>query len=134
MNDVEPERAKPEARYGRPPRKRTWLVIAVYAVGVVLTIAFLAWAAFVRFGEPVSWEVRTFDVVSDEAVDIAFEVRRDDGAEVACLLAAQAHDHSVVGETVVTIPAGEETVRVTHTVETQGLAVIATVESCDPAD
>lgn len=134
MNDEHSDPPRPASRYGRVRRKRTPLVLAVYAVGIVVAVALLAWAAFVQFSHPVSWEVRTFDVPSDEAIDLTFEVRRDGGQAVECLLAAQAHDHSVVGETAVTIPEGDETVWVTHTIETQGLAVIATVESCDLRD
>lgn len=134
MNDEHAGPRRPESRYGRAPRKRTRLVVGAYAVGIVVAVTLLAWAAFVQFSHPVSWEVRTFDVPSAEEIEVTFEVRRDGGQAVDCLLSAQAHDHSVVGETVVTIPEGEETVWVTHTIETQDLAVIATVQSCDPKD
>lgn len=134
VNDQQPGAQRPESRYGRAPRKRTRLVVAAYVVGIVVAIALLAWAAFVQFSQPVSWEVRTFDVPSEEAIEVTFEVRREDGAATECLLSAQAHDHAVVGETVVRIPAGEGTVWVTHTIETERLAVIATVESCEITD
>lgn len=120
-----------DERYGRSHRGRQPLtVVAVVALAAVL-LGWLLWAAWVHSNGDVRAGLRTFDVVSEHQVKIEIEIDRSSGASVQCTLRAQSEDHAIVGEDVVTIPAGDAgSLRFTAALTTERRATAATVSGC----
>ena len=119
-------------RYGTRDRPR-WLWWVVAVVGIGLGVAWAAWIAVQE--RPVTAEVYSYDVVSDEQIDLVLEVITPDPVDVTCSVYVQAQDHSIVGEKTVDLPASDE--RITrHTVEvlTTQRAVTGVIRSCEVTD
>jgi uncharacterized protein DUF4307 len=95
-------------RYGAVPRRNRLLTAAVIAVGAVMLLAWLGWAVWHHASTTVSGNVVAFDVVSAHRVTVTIEVNRPGDAEVRCDVQALAEDHSVVGETTTSLPAGSD--------------------------
>jgi len=89
----------PEGRYGRSEDERADRKLKV--IGSVLGVALLAlmgWFAYYYvFSNKISGEVITFKAVSDNAVEVHLEVRKDANAHGYCTLRSQADDGSEVG-------------------------------------
>ncbi len=119
-------------RYGTRGRPR-WLWVALLAVGVLIGVAFAAWVAFQP--RPVTAQLYGYDVVDDHHVAITLNVHRPEPVAVRCTVYAQAHDHSIVGEKTVTVPAGtREDTRVSITLETERRAVTGVLRTCQSVD
>ena len=119
-------------RYGTRGRPR-WLWLLVLAVGVLIGVVFAAWVAFQP--RPVTAQLYGYDVVDDHHVDITLNVHRPEPLAVTCTVYAQAHDHSIVGEKTVTVPAGErEDTRVNISLETERRAVTGVLRTCQSVD
>ena len=118
------------ARYGRSRRPR-WLWPLVAVVGIGIGVAWAAWVAFQP--QPVSARVYGYDVIDDHHVDITLTVHRSDPQKPArCTVYAQAHDHSIVGEKTVTVPAGpRENTRVRIALQTERRAVTGVLRTCE---
>lgn len=116
-------------RYGRRVRPR-WFWPLITVIGVAVGVAFAAWVGFQD--KPVSAQLHSYDVVSDQRVDVTVEVATPDPVDVRCTVYAQAHDHSTVGEKTIDIPAAEQPERrITIPVETQRKAVNGVLRSCE---
>ncbi|MFF7885675.1 DUF4307 domain-containing protein [Streptomyces sp. NPDC020794] len=89
----------PEGRYGRSEDERADRKLKV--IGTVLGVALLAlmgWFGYYYvFSNKISAEVITFKAVSDNAVQVHLEVRKDAGAHGYCTLRSQADDGGEVG-------------------------------------
>lgn len=120
-----------DARYGRrTPRRWIWPAVAVLAIA-----AAIAWAAWVAFQpRPVNGVLWGYEVLSEHRVRVTLELYRPDPLEVQCTVAAQALDHSDVGERTITVPAGtKEKTRVTTTITTERRAVNGVLRGCRPS-
>jgi len=95
-------------RYGTVPRRNRMLTAALVAVAAVVLLAWLGWAAWHHARTTISGDVVAFDVVSAHRVSVTIEVNRPGEAEVRCEVQALAEDHSVVGETTTSLPAGSD--------------------------
>jgi Domain of unknown function (DUF4307) len=130
---TEPHREfrRPAGRYG--PDRRGWSAATTAAV-VVLALAFtgavvaLGW----RLSTPaVSFQVRAFDVRSDDEVELTFLVRRRDAdAPVTCQLRARSTQNQEVGRRTVVVPAGKAEVVTVTTIKTTARANLAEVQQC----
>lgn len=119
-------------RYGRRTRPR-WLWLTVAGVGIALGVAWAAWVGFQHPG--VNAELRSYDVIADDRVEVTVEVYRPDPVAVRCTVYAQAADYSVVGEKSRDLPAGGgELSEVTVTVETSRPAVNGVLRGCQTLD
>jgi hypothetical protein len=117
-----------QQRYGmdRRPVGR-WIAVGLLAV------AFVAALAFVTVGVSASGpqsRLLSWDDVAADRVDITFEVDRQDGAEVTCVLRAQDRNRIDVGYAIVTIPAGEARLRVEYALRTLAPAYTAELLGC----
>ncbi|MGP3954153.1 DUF4307 domain-containing protein [Streptomyces sp. 7N604] len=87
------------ARYGRSADARADRKLKI--VGAVLgaaLLAVIAWSGVSYIaGQDVSGELIKFKVVSDAAVEVHLEVRKDAGTPGVCTLRAQAEDGTEVG-------------------------------------
>jgi hypothetical protein len=96
------------ARYGRPARPRRTLVLAVGGMVAAAALAWLGWVAFVHSTPQVASRLVGYDVVSPTRTTATIEVETHTADVTAtCRLQAKAADFSVVGETAVTVRAGE---------------------------
>ncbi len=120
-------------RYGRKTTPR-WLKYTLLGGGLVLLLAWSLWGAFANKDQPIGFQQQSFQVKSEHSVEIVFEIYREDGKPAECELYAQATDHTVVGEKVIQIPAGEPKVLVTTQIETDREATTAVVKNCALTD
>jgi hypothetical protein len=114
---------------GRRPSRAVRLVLLL-ALGVGFVAAVVA-LALPQLAAPVSFVVRTFSVVDDDTVRVGWELARDPGAVVECLVRARGEDGAEVGNELVVVPAspGRRTV-VSHDLTTAAPAVTGEVRSC----
>jgi hypothetical protein len=100
-------------------------VLALLFTGAVVA---LGW----RLSNPVvSFQVRAFDVQSDEAVELTFLIRRKDPeAAVTCLLRARNVKNEEVGRRTVVVPPGGDEVITVSTITTTDRANLAEVQQC----
>jgi hypothetical protein len=121
----------PEGRYGAPARtgRRPGVIVAIVAVAVVV-LAWILWVV-IDSRSPVQWTDVGFDIVSNQQVDVTYDVHKDQDATVTCTLRALDRAKGQVGFTTVVIgPADSETTRRTDTVRTSALAVTGFVHGC----
>ena len=107
---------------------------AVGAVLGTLLVAFIAWSGFSYVsGQDVSGEMIKFKVVSDRAVDVHLEVRKETGVDGVCTVRALDVTKGEVGRKDVRFAdAGDRVDRVT-TVRTTKRATAAELIGCKPA-
>ncbi|MFD9071249.1 DUF4307 domain-containing protein [Streptomyces lasiicapitis] len=89
----------PESRYGRSADERAdrKLKIVGAALGVLL-LGVVGWFGYDSIaGSKVSGEIIKFDVVSDKAVEVHLEVRKDADANGYCTIRSQAENGAEVG-------------------------------------
>ncbi|MET8226216.1 DUF4307 domain-containing protein [Streptomyces sp. NPDC005301] len=89
----------PEGRYGRSEDERADRRLKV--IGTVLGAALLALVGYFAYyyvgGSKISGEVITFSAVSNKAVEVHLEVRKDTDASGYCTLRSQSSDGAEVG-------------------------------------
>ncbi len=81
---------------------RTWWIVGI--LGVVAMSAIAVWFGIAATAGKVHWYNSGFEVVSDEQVDIRFDLRRDPSRTVVCELHALDTKHARVGTGEVTVP------------------------------
>ena len=88
------------------PAKRVRVLVAIIALGVIIAMSWLIWAALVHSRPAVSAQVAAYTVTSDTAMSVTISVdRRDPSLPVTCRLIAQAADFQPVAEQQVAIEA-----------------------------
>lgn len=132
----------PEGRYGRRKGAATGRATEADAhtdrrlkiVGGVLGVLMLALIAWIGgsyvSGQDVSGEMIKFKVVSDSAVEIHVEVRKDAGTEGVCTFRTRAEDGSEVGRKDAAVPADKSRVDEIVTVRTTARATSAELVGC----
>ena len=117
------------ARYG--VRRTSRLTIGVLAVLCALFVAGVL-AIAIHLATPATQsKVLAFRVVSDNRVDLTFEVRRDATTDTYCVLRARAEDHTDVGYVELRITAGSDYVQPTVPIATYAEATTAEVLGCE---
>jgi len=116
------------ARYGarRTPlaaRASLWALAIVFVGGVLFLGWYLATPA-------VQSKVLTWKVVSDQRVDVTFEVRRDSVTDTWCVVSAQDDQHADVGYAQFRITRGRDYVQLTYPLATYATAVSVDVLGC----
>jgi hypothetical protein len=121
----------PPGRYGAPSRARRLALITAVVAVVVLSAAWLGWAAWHQARTAISGDITSFRVVSPHEIEVTIDVRRPTGDRVVCTVEARAADHQLVAAQDVTIDAGESgSVQVDATIRTDREATSATVSGC----
>lgn len=109
---------------------RRWWVIG--GLGVALMTAVAIWFGVASGAGKVEWGNAGFDVVSDEQVDVRFDIYRDPSRAVECVIEAQDKSHFVVGRTTTVVePSDASPSRQIASVQTAGPAVTGYVERCE---
>ncbi|MBW9206880.1 DUF4307 domain-containing protein [Mumia sp. zg.B53] len=123
------------SRYGerRTLSRRTWTVIA--AVGVTLGVIAAWFVAQAQAGDSFQADVVAYKVLSDHEISVTVRVLHPSGDPALCEVAAQAEDHSYVGEATIRVDRTDtDEIQVRDVVATERRAVTATVVSCRLAD
>ncbi|MCW2748423.1 MAG: hypothetical protein JWP10_1565 [Nocardioidaceae bacterium] len=94
------------------------------------------WAALGQSNQPVSYQLHSYDVVSESQITLKVELHRDDPSKPAtCSVYAQANDHSTVGEKTFDVPPStDKTVFADTTLQTERRAVTGLVRRCELAN
>lgn len=125
----------PEGRYGRSGEARAdrKLKIAGAVFGAVL-LGVVGWFGYSYIsGEDVRGRVIGFQVVSDEAVRVHLEVRKDEGATGVCTLRSRSEDGAEVGVKDFTFDQRTEQVDEIVTLRTTERATTAELIDCKQA-
>lgn len=113
--------------------QRTWWIIGTVAVAAMSAIAI--WFGIAGTTGKVHWVNTGFDVISDERVDVRFDLRRDPTRAVVCDLHALDGQHGRVGTGQVIVPPGEESPsRHIEPLRTVARAVTGYADSCAYVD
>lgn len=114
-----------------PPRVSRPVKITLVAVGVVIALSWLIWAALVHAQPDVSAQVTKY-VAADGSIAVTVTVDRPDPSRPAtCRVIAQSEDFQTVGEQQVPVPATQANlVNVTADVKTLRRATSASVKGC----
>lgn len=130
-----PPPSPPAGRYGpgadaRADRK---LKIAGGVLGVLATagIGWFGWAAITD--SSVTGRVVAFQTVSDQAVEMHLEVRKDPGTVAVCTLRSEDADHNEVGRKDVRLAQHTRQVDTIVTVRTTGRGQTGELVSCQDA-
>jgi hypothetical protein len=123
--------APPAGRYGPPPRTgRRPLVVVALVITAAVVLAWILWVV-IESRSPVHWTDVGFRIVSDQQVDVTYDVHKDPAASATCTLRALDQAKGTVGTADVVIgPTTSDVTRRTDTVRTSALAVTGFVRTC----
>jgi hypothetical protein len=123
--------ALPAGRYGPPPRaRRRPLTIVALVVTAAVVLGWILWVV-IDSRSPVHWTDVGFVIVSDQQVNVTYDVHKDAGATATCTLRALDRGKGTVGTAEVVIgPSRSDVTRRTDTVRTSALAVTGFVRTC----
>ncbi|WP_256838376.1 DUF4307 domain-containing protein [Ornithinimicrobium faecis] len=112
---------------------RTWWIVGT--IGVAAMTALAIWFGIAATSGKVHWVNTGFDVISDEQIDIRFDLRRDSSQAVVCDLHALDEHHGRVGTGQVTVPPTDQSPsRHIEPLRTASRAVSGYVDTCTYAD
>ncbi len=116
------------ARYGVRERPRWLIAMAAFAAACLLAIG--TWYAWERANPDITAGLSTFRVISDDHVEITFDVVRELAKPAVCVVRARAVDGFDVGYAEVALPA--QSGRTTHTYQlrTAYRALVAELLGC----
>lgn len=120
------------ARYGLG--RRNWTTLALIVVAVVAFGIALIFLVFSLSSDRVQSRLLAWEIVSDDRVDITFEVRPPDDRQVSCVLRAQDVTRADVGYATVLIPTGTSYFIDTYPMRTLIPAYTAELLGCGFAD
>jgi hypothetical protein len=124
---------RPPGRYDdRRPLPKPAVVALLAGLGVALLIG--TYAAWDRYSSGrVPFSVLGYEVLSDQAVEVRFEVHKAPSSTVTCLVRARGRDGGFVASEQVEVgPSQSGPVRVTHRLTTSARAVNGEVARCRP--
>jgi hypothetical protein len=115
-----------------PPRVPRPVVVGAVAVGAVVGLAWLVWAALFHATPAVAGQMSGFRIVSDTEIVVTLTVdRRDPAQPVTCRVQALGQDYGSVGEQRVQVPGTVAPVVNTQVkLVTLRRAMTASVEDC----
>ncbi|MER5483282.1 DUF4307 domain-containing protein [Streptomyces sp. NPDC002812] len=125
----------PEGRYGRSADERTDRRLKV--IGSVLGVALLGVVGWIGWdyvaGQSVSAELIKYKIVSDSAVEVHLEVRKEASVTGVCTLSSQDEGHGEVGRADFTFAQKSGRVDEMVTLKTTGRATMIEIVGCRPA-
>lgn len=126
---------RPATRYGTrklPRRSRRWILVAVFALVVVLGVG-VAVAGWQRIGDSdVKGELAAYHLVDSQTVSVTIGVTRKDPSQpVVCVVRARSLDGSETGRReILVLPSQDTTVQITTIVRTTEPPVMGDVYGC----
>jgi hypothetical protein len=121
-----------QERYG--VNRRSWGTVVVVGMVIVAFFVAVAFLVFALSTDRVQSRLLAWEVLSDDRVDITFEVRPPDERDVVCVLRAQDSTRADVGYARVLIPGGTDYVNQTYRLRTLIPAYTAELLECGFAD
>ncbi len=121
-----------QERYG--VNRRSWGTVVVVGIVVLAFFVAVAFLVFALSTDRVQSRLLAWEIVSDDRVDITFEVRPPDERDVVCVLRAQDSTRADVGYARVVIPGGTDYVNQTYRLRTLIPAYTAELLECGFAD
>ena len=119
------------ARYGvRMTRRGKITMIVAVIIVAAAALTGLVWIALYQANPPVRGTLLGYEVTSDRAVEVRFEVWRRPGVTAQCVVRARNAEGVEVGSRLITIPAGERRVIRTEVLETRSRAVSGELKDC----
>lgn len=115
-------------RYGIRPTP--WWLYTGIGVVVVAFVGALAWVTYQLGSDDVQSELLAWRVVSNEHVDVTFDVRRSADSDVYCVIRAQDQTRADVGYAVVSMPRGTTYVQQTYPLRTLAPAYVVELLAC----
>jgi hypothetical protein len=114
-------------------RRGKIIVVIVVAVVSAAALGVLVWIALYQANPPVRATLLGYEVTSDRAVEVRFEVWRKPGVTAQCVVRARNAEGVEVGSRLIIIPAGERRVVRTEVLETRSRAVSGELRDCREA-
>jgi uncharacterized protein (DUF58 family) len=121
---------RPPGRYGPERKGPPIITIALVSVLAVAFVSGVLVTALRLADPPVTAQLRGYDVVADDRIEVTLLVRVDDGAAATCILRARDREGREVGRVTVEIPAGQSETIVTETFPTSGRAILGEIQEC----
>ena len=122
------------ARHGvRLTRRSKIITIVSVALVSAAALAALLWIALYQANPAVRGTLLGYEVTSDRAVEVRFEVWRKPGVTAQCVVRARNAEGVEVGSRLITIPPGERRVVQTVALETRSRAVSGELKDCREA-
>lgn len=118
-----------KARYGEGRTSR-WVIVLVTLV-IVGFVCALAFVSFTLLSPKVEFKLLAWRGISPDRVDVTFEVRRSEEADIYCVVRAQDEQHIDVGYAVVPLPRGTTYVQLTYPLRTLAEAYVVDVLACE---
>ncbi len=119
----------PQARY-RESRAQRWTLYAAGALFFTVLVSMVGWVAWHFSTPPFRYQFYGYRILSDQTVEVTFEVTKDPDKAVSCTIRALNDYREEVGRKNVVVSAGERQLRVTETLRTRGRAVMGEVREC----
>jgi hypothetical protein len=121
----------PADRYGPGPRPARRLVgYALLGLLAAAGLAWLLWAAYSYARPPVRATLQSYQVTSDRAVTVRFELVKDPEYAASCTVRARNRDGEEVGRREVTVPVGVRKTVLTETLTTTERPITGEVKDC----
>lgn len=122
------------ARHGvrMTPRGKIIMIICVTLVAAA-ALTGLLWIALYQANPAVRSTLLGYEVTSDRAVKVRFEVWRRPGVVAQCVVRARNAEGVEVGSRLIIIPAGERRVIRTEVLETRSRAISGELKDCRQA-
>jgi hypothetical protein len=122
------------ARYGvRMTRRGKIAMIICVTIIAAAALTGLLWIALYQANPPVRGTLLVYEVTSDRAVEVRFELWRRPGITAQCVVRARNAEGVEVGSRLIIIPAGERRVIRTEVLETRSRAVSGELKDCRQA-
>ncbi len=119
-----------QQRYGYKRPTRLPRILSIVVMGIV--IAASGFYLVKKSANDVTFRLTSFNVLSDKAVQVQWQVARPSGTTIYCVIRAQNDQRVDVGYATVTIdkPGSVREVNVVYTLNTESKAVLAEVLGC----
>ncbi len=117
------------ARYGLDQRRISPILVAVIVVVVFLSA--VAFAGIMAVRDNVEFQLIRWSVMAPDRADATFDVSRDGGDEVVCILRAQDSKRIDVGYAEIVIAPGDDVVTVDYSLRTVAPAYTVEVLACE---
>jgi hypothetical protein len=119
------------ARYARSSGLSRRARITLAAAGVIALTGVVSYFGLKQATPTLTATVLGYQVASDHAVDVRFQVdNRDGGREATCTVRARAYNGDEVGRLDVPVPTGKQTQVLSATIRTSSRAISGEVLDC----